>query len=287
MLAAADPVMAHPSNNGHDPLAALPPLPPAQIADPRPERLVVWGVPDQGYTQAEASLNMRQLASHLGVLQERCTADRARPRWVFGLHSIGRILTPVAREHLCKVAIEQGAEYILMTDNDGIFPVDLFERLVAHDVDVVAPLAFTRNAPHLPVLYQVNQGFDAQERKPYFFCQYVTKYPRNQLVEVAATGFHAVLIKTAILKKMQPPFFFSTTGTGEDIFFCIQAARQAGAKIFVDTSIQTGHLGDPVTIDEAYAQRYWQTQFGITLGTDSMQVVPKADEAMPRIVLGV
>ena len=241
-MAPTDPVV---QSNGHDP-------------DPRPACKVVWAIPDEGYTQSEALANIRLLSFHHGKLEAQAAQDRTGPRWEFSLFHYGRLFTPLAREYAAKAALSIGAEYLLMTDNDGIFPIDLFERLVRHQVDIVAPLAFTRNDPYLPVIYCMEEGFDTATRKPYSMSRYVTKYPKNAVVECDAVGFHAVLIRMAIFQKISPPYFFNLASTGEDIYFCLRARKEAGARVFCDTSISTGHLTKPSIVDEAFAMAYWR-----------------------------
>ncbi len=272
-----------------DPIAVVPVdtefSPPLQD-DLRPVRKVLWAIPDEGYTQTEALANIRLVAFHLGVLEERSKYDRTMPRWEFSIYQIGRLLTPLAREYAAKAAVATGSEYLLMTDNDGLFPVDLFERLQAHNVDIVAPLAFTRNDPYLPVIYCREEGFDSGTGQPYSLTRYISKYPKNALVECDAVGFHAVLIRVALLKQMKEPIFFNLSQTGEDIYFCIRAKKEHGARIFCDTSISTGHLTRPSIVDEDFAKRYWKDGLHLDaekdLGSSSpYQAIPLAAGGKP------
>ncbi len=48
----------------------------------------------------------------------------------------------------------------------------------------------------------------------------------------------------------------STSPTGEDILFCVNAKKQAKARVFMDTRIKLGHLGDPILIDEDYYDQF-------------------------------
>lgn len=81
-------------------------------------------------------------------------------------------------------------------------------------------------------------------------------YPEDTLVECDAVGFGAVLIKMDIVRKMKPPYFFSTTGSGEDIYFCMKSRQEAGARIFMDTRVKLGHLSKPPIIDEEYYEKW-------------------------------
>ncbi len=214
---------------------------------------ISFGIPNEGTTDPMAYDNRMVMCQHMGALQVLSHfgltsfdgVEFKYPEGVkfeFYINSIGHILTPLAREHLAQNAVETGMDYLFMVDDDMITPPDLFESLYSRDVDVIAPLAFSRNAPYHPVIYEIMEGYDSVEKSNYFINYSLKTYPKNKLVECDAIGFGAVLIKTDVLKKMKKPWFMSTCGTGEDIFFC-HKARKSNAKIFVDTSVKLGHLG--------------------------------------------
>lgn len=165
------------------------------------------------------------------------------------------MFTPMNREVILCNAMDAGANYLFMVDDDMVFRQDLFEQLYRHNVDIVAPLAFTRNPPYLPVLYQGDTIWDPIEKKEAFRFECIRNYPRNKLVEVDAVGFGAVLINLDIVKRMNPPYFMTSSGTGEDIQFCL-AAKKAGARVFSDTSTILGHMGSPLIIDEKTSESY-------------------------------
>jgi hypothetical protein len=216
---------------------------------------VIVSFPKEGHTLPEAYTNHLSMIKHLGHLQERGKLLKQIPRFEFFLVTFGRMFTPVAREEAAKLAVESEADYLFMMDDDMIVPDDLFEKLYRHNVDIVAPLAFTRNPPHLPVLYSSIEGWDSVTGQDTFQNHHVKKYPKNKLVECDAVGFGSVLIKTEVLKKTPRPRFQSTTGTGEDVYFCYLAKRH-GAKVFMDTSTKLGHLGHPMVIDEVVHEKW-------------------------------
>lgn len=210
---------------------------------------VVVGIPTIGFIQAEAAHSMWAGAFHMGVLQ--CV----KPDLEFTIAYVSRMLPAMNRERIADKALSIGADYIFMFDDDMILPPDTFEKLYRHDVDVCGALAFTRNPPHLPVLYEEKTGWDKLNKREYFTEDWVMNYPKNKLVECDAVGFGCVLIKTSVLKRMEPPYFMCSSGTGEDIYFCIQAKR-AGARIFMDTSAKIGHLSNPSIIDEDTHEKF-------------------------------
>lgn len=254
---------------------------------------VMLAIPTMGYCASEAYCNRLGSFLHLGRVEEQGkwlhkvtkilkeeTPEKAESilaklidgesiyytnpdgkRFIFYFAVIGRIFTPVARDQAAKMALENNCDYLYMVDDDMICPDDLFQKLYRHDKDIVAALAFTRNYPHKPVMYSSIEGYDAVARKEYFKNTVIQKYPKNQLVEVDAVGFGAVLIKTWVFKKLQEKFgevgnkwFMSTCGTGEDIYFCYQA-KKVGARVFMDTSVPIGHLGPPINVTEEYVEK--------------------------------
>lgn len=210
---------------------------------------VVIGLPTAGFTQAEALNCLWLQAFHLGKYQ----ADH--PEFEFYFRPGGRMFTPMNRERIMAHAIEINADYIFMVDDDMVFRPDIFEQLYRHQVDVVAALAFTRNPPHLPVLYQTREGWDPIAHREYAGMEWIMNYPKNRLVEVDAVGFGCVLIDMRVVAKMQAPYFMCSSGTGEDIYFCVQA-KKAGARIFSDTSTVIGHLSNPMIIGEEEFKKF-------------------------------
>lgn len=250
---------------------------------------VLIAIPNMGYTQVEAYGNRLMNFMQMGNLQterhtffkfmdilEEVAPDKKeiilntylekQGRYIkniqdelfeFWFINIGRIFTPAAREEAAKRALENNMDYIFFVDDDMICPDDMFLRLYRHHevADVVCPLAFTRNPPYKPVMYASIEGWDPVERSDYFINNVVMNYPRNKLVEVDACGFGAALVKTSILKKIAPPYFMCSSGTGEDILFCYKV-RKVGGRVFMDTTFNIGHLGHPQVITEEFVDNY-------------------------------
>ncbi len=247
---------------------------------------VLIGIPNMGYAHSEAYGNRLMNFMSMGnfMTERQCfykmvkalreiapeKADEVMNKYLEGsVHikkygeesfqfyfvNVGRIFTPAAREEIAKKALEHDMDYIYMIDDDMIAPDDTFQRLYKHNVDIVSPLAFTRNPPFKPVMYASIDGYDAVAKTDYFINNVVMKYPRNRLVECDATGFGAVLMKTWMLKNIKPPYFMSSEGTGEDILFCYKA-KKVGARVFMDTSLKLGHLGNPQIITEEFVDNY-------------------------------
>lgn len=217
-------------------------------------------IPNEGHTLPEAYDNRLCMCFHLGMLQVASKLgikeyDGMKFDYPEGIEfkfywsTVGRVLTPLARERLAEWAEETDMDYMFFIDDDMICPMDMFERLFKHNVDIVAPLAFMRMPPYYPVMYRVDEGYDGMQKMEYYTTHPVKNYPKEKLVECDAVGFGSALIKTHLLKKMEKPWFMSTTRSGEDLWFCYKA-KQAGFRVFMDTSIKLGHLGLPPIIEE-------------------------------------
>ena len=222
---------------------------------------VAISIPSEGHTLPESYDNHLVLSFHLGVLQEQWKHENRPIQYEFYWFTTGRLLTAMAREKLVLEALNGGMDYIFMYDDDMVLPIDAVEHLLIDienkpEIDVVAPLAFMRNPPHYAVIYTTTEGYDQENHQPYFVNNFVKNYPKDTLVECDAVGFGAVLIKMDIVRKMKPPYFFSTTGSGEDIYFCMKSRQEAGARIFMDTRVKLGHLSKPPIIDEAYFEKW-------------------------------
>lgn len=222
---------------------------------------VLVGIPNEGGTQVDAYDNRLLMTYHLGALQVLSSKGEHEYEGVkfdypdgekFEFHQaiVGNVLTPIARQHIADVALNNGFDYLFFIDDDMICPTDLFERLYKHQKDIVGALAFMRFPPHKPVIYKLNEGYDNVEHKSYYISEPMLTYPKDTLVECDAVGFGSVLINCKILKAMHSPWFTAATGAGEDIQFCFDA-RKAGFKVYMDTATKLGHLGPPKVVDES------------------------------------
>lgn len=216
---------------------------------------VLFAIPRAGITPVEAIDNQLDMAKYFGKLE-------IGGKFEFYFATIGRIFVAKAREEFCDYAVRLDCDYLFMVDDDMICPPDLFYKLYAHNVDVIAPLAFQRRAPYLPVIYLQKEGWDEVRKEKYFSNETVKNYPKDKLFQCDAVGFGSVLIKVEVLKKMNKPRMMSTSPSGEDILFCYNARKEVGAKIFVDTGIKLEHLGAPIIIGEPLYEEYNNTEEG-------------------------
>jgi hypothetical protein len=158
--------------------------------DPELLRVLV-SIPNEGHAQVEAYSNRLVNMYCLGKLEKEGELLKHTPRFEFYFFTLGRMFTPVAREEAAQEAMKGGFDYLYMIDDDMICPDDLFTKLQKHNVDIVAPLAFTRNPPYSPVIYASVEGWDDVINADYFLNNVVKNYPKDSLVECDAVGFGA------------------------------------------------------------------------------------------------
>ena len=115
------------------------------------------------------------------------------------------------------------------------------------EIDILSGLYFRRAYPFSPVLFKkLDEGEDGN----IVFEDY-NDYP-DELFELEGVGFGCVLMRTDCLFQMLDEdgvgrWFTPLGGAGEDCAFCIRA-RRAGYRIFVDPSVELGHMAyAPVT----------------------------------------
>lgn len=157
-----------------------------------------------------------------------------------------------SRNHAVNWALENNMDYILWFDDDMVLDKGgkpLFSTLLSHDKDFVAPLFFQRRPPYLPLLFKRNEYLDGT----YVTMDNMMDYERG-LLDVDGVGFGCALTKIEMFKKIPKPWFVMGDSFGEDLYFC-ERAKAHGYKIFCDTTIQVGHIGDPpISWESSYKQ---------------------------------
>ena len=159
-----------------------------------------------------------------------------------------------SRDKAKDMAIQNGARWLFFHDTDLQIPPDTLQRLMSHNLDMVGGLYVRRHNPPfnemlrfrtdgLPGIEPIRDG----------------NYQPGSLVECDAVATGCLLIKTEVFERIPPwkliiddqptkPTHFLWTenrlpnGMSEDFAFCVRA-RQAGVKVFCDTSIICKHKG--------------------------------------------
>lgn len=151
-----------------------------------------------------------------------------------------------SRNRLTAYAVAMEADYILWLDSDMVFAPDVLERMMRvldehDDIDIISGLYCRRATPFTPVAFdKLEIGEDGN-----LVFEDMKEIPGG-LKEVAGVGFGCVLMKTDCIFDManehKGAWFTPMANAGEDCAFCIRA-REYGYKIYLDPSIEFGHMG--------------------------------------------
>ena len=148
------------------------------------------------------------------------------------------------RDSLVESALEAGCSHLIMMDTDQVYHPRTITRLLSHKLPAVGCLVYRRYPPFDPLMMKGSLGK----------YETIADWEPNSLVEVDATGTGCIMFNMSVFRKMPMPWFESTVHedkpVGEDIGFCAKM-RNAGYKIYVDTSIPAGHLSQ-IQITDAF-----------------------------------
>ena len=164
------------------------------------------------------------------------TSRLTRESIPYRLHVVCGSVISESRTRLANEALEEGATHLLWLDSDMHFPVDVVDRFLKHDVDIVSGNYSTRYAPYCSVAFtdkhDINQRLTAT----------------RGLHKAWAVGMGCMLIKAQVFETLPKPWFYHEynktldTFSGEDIYFCNQAYEH-GIDVYVDADIKLAHLG--------------------------------------------
>lgn len=173
-----------------------------------------------------------------------------RSNYKFFKSGVGRLLVSYVRERFADFALQHGFDYIFFMDDDHIYPRNIFELLQKYvdKYDIIAPVCFQRDEPYWPVMWRGKLLRNKEKGGYTIDREYILDFKKGDLIEPDTIGFGCCIVRVDLLKKMEKPWFFTSSAVGEDIVFCLKA-REIGAKIIVDTNIEAPHLGERPKID--------------------------------------
>ena len=166
-----------------------------------------------------------------------------------GYSQIVGTLVYTSRTLIANKAVEMGFDKVLWLDSDMTFQPDTLIRLSKdmdeHNLDMVCGIYFTRKTPIMPSIHKHLHWQIKEDGWVDTDCRCYTDYPENSLFEIACCGFGCVMTSGRLLKAMNEKYgspFYPLMGMGEDTTFCWRAT-QNGYKIFCDSSVKVGHMG--------------------------------------------
>ena len=161
------------------------------------------------------------------------------------------------RQELLKIAVDNGATHAIFLDTDMRFPKDVIERMVAHDVPVVAANCAKRRRP-ISATARVEDPDDPSKLIAVWPDKNVTG-----LQQIAVVGTAVMCIKTEILTRLEYPWFDQPfmhdqdSFVGEDLFFAGRL-KQAGVPLYIDHDLswEIKHIGKyEYDLDDVLAER--------------------------------
>ena len=146
------------------------------------------------------------------------------------------------RNYIAVQALNSKSDYLLMVDDDMVFPPILLDKLISNKKDICG------------VAYHPRCEMDrmkAIDETHYINIDKSNDPKYKDVFECHATGTGIILIKTNIFYKIKRPWFqfeYYPTGQcklGEDWYFA-REAKKAGFKIWTDPTIEVGHIGEKI-----------------------------------------
>lgn len=215
-----------------------------------------------GYCYSQNSMTPQFARSYRMVLA-RDGASKRRIINELG-HETSGVHVPSARCDIVREFLKGNAEWLWMVDTDATFGDDILERLIRsadrRERPIVGALAFgVRPAKDAKGDHIFNDvGASPLELFPTIYMwddkgtYCVSRYPKDTVMKVNATGAHCLLIHRTVLADERwvtdghpLPWFRTAVRNGEEVsedqFFCIKA-QALGFPIHVDTGAKTGHV---------------------------------------------
>ena len=145
------------------------------------------------------------------------------------------------RNNIVERALYEGVTHLIMMDVDQVYPPETIKKLLAHNLPVVGCRVHRRYPPFDSLMMRIEK---VDENTNAYVS--VDEWEEGELVEVDATGGGCVMFNMDVFRALKYPWYetkLQENGNvlGEDIHLC-QKIQKAGFKIFVDSSIEVGHL---------------------------------------------
>ncbi len=135
------------------------------------------------------------------------------------------------RNELIDYGLKTDATHFVFVDWDVVPPVDVFERLNKHNLDIVGGVYYSKDLFKNPLIFKKNNDGNYKN------------YQGSGLEEVDFISAGLSLIKREVYERLPKPWYYSESEKyTEDFYFCMKA-QEAGYKIYCDFDIIAEHYG--------------------------------------------
>ena len=165
----------------------------------------------------------------------------------------------INRRNIVRLALEKNADWVWFVDDDMMFPINHLERLLIHDVPLVASLYLNRKPPFGPMAYNSTKVID---NKQVWATVSLNGAPETGLVEIIAAGTGGMLIKTDVFRAIPYDTWFLHDEGTEDLPFCARVVA-AGFSLYLDLEARMGHIST-YTIWPTFKNDIWQAGISLT-----------------------
>ena len=155
-----------------------------------------------------------------------------------------------ARETIAQKFLESEADALMFIDSDMTFHSASIEYLARHNKPFVTAKAFKRVHPYQPCFYSKLEPAENGE----WYMESPVEYGEG-LLRIEGAGMACALIRREAFEAIDPPYFFPKVGLGEDLSFCLKL-KDAGVEMFLDTTIQFGHLAQVAIMESHFKEVY-------------------------------
>lgn len=183
-----------------------------------------------------------------------------------------------ARRHIdiCEQALEWGASHILIIGSDQVHPEDMIPRLIERverdNCEVIAAMVPTRGhvpqmnmRPFQPMAWRFKNNAEMREYRSFEEdgdMMEVIQPENGDLQEIDFIGSGVLMFMADHIRAMPKPWFteainFETMKrrASMDTLFVWKLKVQAQARVWVDTTIDVGHV-NPFVIDRTFQNRF-------------------------------
>lgn len=167
------------------------------------------------------------------------------------------LMTPMScyihenRERIVERALFMDAEYVFFIDGDMVFPESSLKVMISREKDIIGAAYNYRDFPPRSTVkpdIKYTEDYEIRETPDPRHVTVILKDP-SRPYRCRAVGTGLMLIRTSVFKKIPRPWFHFQPNipgvsefVGEDVFFC-DKAREHGYEIWVEPTLQVGHIG--------------------------------------------